>query len=51
MAESTIKATIILLLGLTITVLITARWINCEGSYCPSVKHAVEKWEGLKNGK
>ena len=48
MTESTIKATIILLLGLTITVLTTARWINCDGSYCPSVKHAVERWESIK---
>ena len=44
------KASWLIVISLMITGLITVRFTNCEGK-CPSVKHAVEKWEAVTDGK
>lgn len=47
MQEATIKATIIIMIGLLIAGLFLINFKDCEGAYCPDFKHAIQKVEGL----
>lgn len=45
MAEAAIKAAAIVLGVLLVITLFTLRYTGCEGDYCPSYQHAIQKWE------